>query len=70
MSEELHKALVDFKKVALRRLLQKSNIQATQYAIEQAAEKPDFVAALNHVKINPHQNPWYRSLFTSWRANS
>jgi hypothetical protein len=70
MSEELLKALVDFRKAALRSLLNKANIQATQYAVDQAAEKPDFVAAFEYVKANPHQSPWYRSLFTPWRASS
>lgn len=70
MNDELRKSLVEFKRAALRCLLAKSHIQATQYAIDQAAEKPDFVAALNHVKVNPHQSPWYRSIFTPWRVNS
>ncbi len=67
MSDELTKSLVEFKKAALRKLTTKAGVQATQYAIDQAAEKPDFVAALRYVLINPHQGPWYRSIFTPWR---
>lgn len=67
MNDELRKSLVEFKKVALRRLTAKVGVQATQYAIDQAADKPDFVAALRYILINPHQSPWYRSIFTPWR---
>jgi hypothetical protein len=67
MQDELRQSLVEFKKAALRRLTANAGVEVTQYAIDQAAEKPDFVAALKHVLINPHQNPWYRTLFTPWR---
>ncbi len=67
MQDELRKTLAEFRKAALRRLATNAGVQATQYAIDQAAEKPDFVAALKYMLINPNQSPWYRSIFTPWR---
>lgn len=63
----MRKSLVELKKAALRRLTANASVQATQYAIDQAAQRPDFVAALKHLLINPNQSPWYRSIFTPWR---